>query len=111
MATQVHPVDVTDANFEEIVLQAGVPAVVDLWAPWCGPCRQMAPVFEQLAGEYAGRAMFAKLNVDESIQVPGSLGVQSIPTMVVFKDGQEVARIVGANSVRERLSAALDSAL
>ncbi len=110
MATQVHPIEVTDANFEEVVLGATTPAIVDFWAPWCGPCRMMAPVFEQLADEYAGRVLFAKMNVDENMDVPGTFGTYSIPTLIIFNGGQEVRRIVGYNS-KDRLTSALEEVL
>lgn len=110
MTTQVHPVEVTDANFEELVLQSELPAVVDFWAPWCGPCRMMAPVFEELAEQYAGRVLFAKMNVDDSQQVPSQFATYSIPTIIMFKNGQEVNRQVGFTG-KAGLAAALETLL
>ncbi|MDP9352998.1 MAG: thioredoxin [Chloroflexota bacterium] len=110
MTTQVHPSEVTDSNFSEVVLQSDTPAIVDFWAPWCRPCLMMAPVFEELAGEYAGRVTFAKMNVDENGQVPSNYGIQSIPTLIVFKNGQEAGRIIGYNT-KDRLAAAIDAVL
>lgn len=110
MATQVHPIDVSDTDFEQTVLQADTPVVVDFWAPWCAPCRMMAPMFEDLAGEYVGRVLFAKLNVDESQEVPNTFGTFSIPTLIIFKNGQEVNRIVGVTA-KERLASAIDATL
>ena len=78
---------VTDASFKADVLESGVPVLVDFWAPWCGPCRAVAPVLDQLDAELSGRLKIVKMNVDENQQVPGALGVRSIPTLVVFKDG------------------------
>ncbi len=110
MTTQVHPSEVTDSNFNAVVLQSEAPAIVDFWAPWCRPCLMMAPVFEELAGEYAGRVTFAKMNVDENGQVPSNYGIQSIPTLIVFKNGQEAGRIIGYNT-KDRLAAAIDAVL
>ena len=89
-------VAVTQANFESEVLQSGVPVLVDFWAAWCGPCRTIAPIVEELAGEYGGRLKVVKVDVDENQDVSIQYGVQSIPTLILFKDGQPVERLVGA---------------
>lgn len=90
------PVIVTDATFSDDVERFPLPVLVDLWAEWCGPCRMIAPVIEQLASEMAGRIRVAKLNVDENPATAQRFRVQSVPTMLVIKDGREVDRIVGA---------------
>jgi thioredoxin 1 len=90
------PVPVTDADFPEKVLQSDTPVVVDFWAPWCGPCRAIAPILDKLAGEYDGRLTIAKVNTDEEIQHASQLGIQGIPTLIIFKGGKEVARMVGS---------------
>jgi thioredoxin 1 len=90
-----HPLTLTDNNFQETI-KANALIVVDFWAPWCGPCRMVGPVIEQLAAEYAGKVAFAKMNVDENQLVPSSFSVMSIPTIVVFHHGEAVERIVGA---------------
>ena len=89
------PVHLTDANFAGEVARYPV-LLVDFWAPWCGPCRMVAPAIDQLAKEYSGKVVFGKLNVDENPRVAGSFGIQSIPTMMVFKNGKAVDVIVGA---------------
>ncbi len=86
----------TDDNFEEAVLKASAPVLVDFWAEWCGPCLRMAPTIDALAAEYDGRVVVGKLNVDESPSTPGRYGIRGIPTLLLFKDGQVVDQIVGA---------------
>lgn len=105
-----HPVVVTDQTFEREVLQMkGQPVLVDAWAPWCGPCRIIAPVLDQLAAESHGRYRIAKLNVDENPQTATRYRIASIPTLFIFKDGQLVDRIVGVqpkDAIAERLGVA-----
>ena len=86
---------VSDANFDDEVLKAEGPVLVDFWAPWCGPCKMIAPVIEKLAERFEGRLKVCKLNTDESPQTAGKLGIQGIPTLMVMKGGQEVERLVG----------------
>ena len=101
------PVTVTDATFDQEVLRSAVPVIVDFWAPWCGPCRMVAPILDKLAGEWAGKVKIAKINVDENPRVAGQHGVQAIPTMMVVRDGRVVDQWAGAlpeHSMRSRLS-------
>ncbi|MFP5261362.1 MAG: thioredoxin [Blastocatellia bacterium] len=98
-----HPLVVTDANFAREVGQSPLPVLLDMWAAWCGPCRMIAPVVEQLAAELAGRVRVGKLNVDENPQVAARFGVQSIPTLLVLKNGREVDRLVGVQPKQEIL--------
>ena len=89
------PINVTEAEFESQVLQSPTPVLVDLWAEWCSPCRMIAPVLKELAGETEGVLTIAKIDIDRNPGIPRQLGVLNIPTMILFKDGQEVKRIVG----------------
>lgn len=90
-----HPLIITDDTFDNTV-KANTLLVVDFWAPWCGPCRMVGPVIEQLATEYTGKVVFGKMNVDENQKVPRSFGIMSIPTIIIFNHGKEVERLVGA---------------
>ena len=90
------PIPVTDNDFKDKVLNASQPVVVDFWAPWCGPCRVIGPILDKLSGEYEGRLTIAKVNTDEDARYAGQLGIQGIPTLIIFKDGKEVGRLVGA---------------
>jgi thioredoxin 1 len=89
-------IEFTDANFNEEVLQSGTPVLVDFWAPWCGPCRQIGPSVEALSTEYAGKVKIGKLNTDEQIDTAAKFGIRSIPTLLVFKGGEVVNQLVGA---------------
>lgn len=95
------PITVTDATFAADVERSPLPVLVDMWAPWCGPCHMIAPVIEQLAGEMAGRVRVAKLNVDENPATAARFGVQSIPTLLILRQGREVDRIVGVQPKAE----------
>lgn len=101
--------EINDANFQAEVVNSDQVVLVDFWAPWCGPCRQIAPVVEQLAGENAGSAKVVKVNVDDAMQCAQNYGVSSIPTLMVFKDGEVVDRFVGVQP-KTRLQQALDAA-
>ena len=89
-------VHVTDASFQKDVLESTTPVLVDFWAPWCGPCKMIAPALEELAGELAGKVAIAKVNVDDHQQHAAKYRVQGIPTMILFKNGREIDRLVGA---------------
>ena len=101
-------VHVTDGSFEEDVLRAEDPVLVDYWAEWCGPCKAIAPILGEIAEEYAGRLKIAKLNIDENPSTPPKYGIRGIPTLMLFKDGNVEATKVGALS-KSQLSAFLDS--
>jgi len=104
------PVEIEEAKFNEAVLQAEIPVLVDFWAPWCGPCRMVAPVVEELADEYEGRLSFVKVNVDDNPRIASQYGIMSIPTLIVFKEGQPVDTIIGFRP-KEELKKSLDTAL
>ena len=103
LSVTAHPLPVTDADFPQLVLNSTTPVLLDLWAPWCGPCRMLAPVIDQLAAELAGRVRVAKLNTDENPRIATQLNVRSIPTLVIFKNGQEVDRFLGVQPKQEIL--------
>ncbi|MBE0479692.1 MAG: thioredoxin [Dehalococcoidia bacterium] len=103
-------IEVDDKNFKQVVLESDKPFLVDFWAPWCAPCRAIAPVIEELAGEYSGRIGFAKVNVDENPATATGYGIRSIPTLLIFKDGKPMTQVVGARPKGE-LKRQLDAAL
>ncbi len=101
--------EITDSNFQSEVVSASEPVLVDFWAPWCMPCRQIAPMIDQLAAENAGSVRVGKVNVDENPQIATTYGIQNIPTLIIFKNGQPVSRFVGGKP-KSQLQAALDEA-
>jgi thioredoxin 1 len=104
----IKPVMVTDSSFESEVMDADQPVLVDFWATWCGPCRMIAPMIEELAGLFEGRAKIAKVDVDSNPQTAMQFGIRSIPTLLFFKDGQVVDQLIGASS-KKALSEKLES--
>ena len=107
------PIEVSDAQFDSEILKSDTPVLVDFWAPWCGPCRMVGPVVEELAGEYQGRLKVAKVNTDENQTNAARLGIQGIPTLIFFQGGREVDRVVGAlpkGALKQRIDAVLQTA-
>ena len=102
------PVEVNDSSFKEIVENGTRPVLVDFWAPWCGPCRAIGPIIEELANEYEGKVDFVKVNVDESPQIATAYSIQSIPTLLFFKEGKPMSQVVGMRP-KEELQKNLDS--
>ena len=105
-----HIVYTSDANFETDVLKSSVPVLVDYWAEWCGPCKMIAPILDEIAGDYQGKLKIAKVNVDENQQVTQKYGIRSIPTLMMFKDGNVQAQKVGAMS-KSQLAAFIETNL
>jgi len=101
---------VSDASFEGDVLQAGVPVLVDYWAEWCGPCKMIAPILDEVSVDYEGKLQIAKMNVDENRDIPAKFGIRGIPTLMLFKNGQLSATKVGAMS-KSQLTAFIDQQL
>ena len=100
----------TDANFDELVLKSDKPVLVDFWAEWCGPCRMVGPIVEELATEYDGKAVIGKVNVDENSEISGKFGIRNIPTLLVFKNGEIVDKQVGV-AAKNALASKIDAQL
>ena len=104
------PQEITDTEFEQEVLKAGLPVLVDFWAEWCGPCKIVSPILESLAEEFDGKIKFVKFDTAENFEAPESYGILSLPTLLVFKEGEQIERIIGARPKRD-LRRSLEKAL
>jgi thioredoxin 1 len=104
------PIAIDDSNFDQIVLQAKTPVLVDFWATWCAPCRMVAPIIDELAEEYSGRISFAKVDVDQNSKIATRYSIMSIPTLLIFKKGEPISHTVGYKP-KEELKRSLDAAL
>ena len=105
------PMEVNDGNFAQMVLQSKTPVLVDFWAAWCGPCRMVAPIVEELAKEYEGKISFAKVDVDQNPKMASQYGIMSIPTLLIFKNGAPISNIVGVRpkaDLKKNLDAVLE---
>jgi len=100
------PVELTNANFDEVIVNSDIPVIVDFWAPWCGPCKMMAPNFERAAAEFPLKALFTKVNTENEQNLGARFNIRSIPTIIVFKGGREVERVSGALDVNSLVSLA-----
>jgi thioredoxin 1 len=108
----MHPVEITDANFEQEVVKSDIPVLIDLWAVWCGPCKMIAPFIEELAGEYEGKVKIGKVDVDNNPNISVQYGVRSIPTLLFFNGGKVVDQIIGAvpkNAIAAKLNEQLQA--
>jgi thioredoxin 1 len=99
---------ITDDSFEQTVINSSTPVLLDFWAEWCGPCRALTPVLEEVATKYANKVIFAKMNVDENQEIPAKFGIRGIPTLLLFKDGEMIATRVGG-ATKSQLEAFIDS--
>ena len=102
---------VTDDSFESVVLQANLPTLVDFWAPWCAPCRRIAPLLDSVVDEYAGRVNFVKIDVSDNQNIPAKYNVRGIPTLMIFQDGKAVATHVGGDLSKSSLTTFIDNSL
>ena len=110
----MHPVEITDANFEQEVIKSDIPVLIDFWAVWCGPCKLIAPTVEEIANDYQGKVKVGKLDVDNNQMVATKFGIRSIPTLLIFKGGKIVDQIVGAvpkSAIIQKLDAHLEPAV
>ena len=106
----MHPMEFTDANFQQEVINSDIPVLIDFWAVWCGPCKMIAPFIEEIAGEYEGKIKVGKLDVDNNPNVSMQYGIRSIPTLLIFRDGKVVDQVMGAVP-KNMITAKLDSQL